>query len=512
MAIATEASLLSEKCGRFGVLGAGLVPDSLMTLRLAEARESASASSPVASKSEPEVEAVSNSYINISKEVGADGSLTREQILEILKETVRVQGIVQQEVSVLARKLAKEKGERKKKKEKLSFLDGHKKILELDLPREPLEDFALTESAFQRLLQDYERDDEVMHSAQRLLHPCGKGDPQRAAGINMDKIIEIHRFMVGEMEKVLHEFLALPEESRRSFTGKGCETTAELLVSIAVEQQLSVRCEDVEQAVIRYEEELQGHPDFTRYTEQLANMMQHLIGAAQPRVQKSEFLSTLREMGDSTKKAKAFAKQLYEEYRAKTCNIAEAYRRFNSFSEECAASLAEGASDLSSVELQLCYDEYKADDEVKKAWEDSGVESNLMMQAALSPMLNGSTKASTSPIEGPKGKKLKPSDIVEMQELMVDEMKRATEQAMFASRDRDKSEGPWRAEITIQLVQALASAAVERRYGTSAEDMTIAGFQHAAILQRNERFARASEKQQEILMMLARLCGQGQES
>merc|ERR1719229_709089 len=102
----------------------------------------------------------------------------------------------------------------------------------------------------------------------------------------MDKIVEIHKFMVGEMQKVLQEFLQLPFDVRRSFTSKSCETTAELLVSIAVEQQLSVHCEDVEQAVIRYEQMLQGNAEFARCTEQLANMMQHLTSAAQPRVDK----------------------------------------------------------------------------------------------------------------------------------------------------------------------------------------------------------------------------------
>merc|ERR1719326_2028163 len=126
----------------------------------------------------------------------------------------------------------------------------------------------------------------------------------------MDKIVEIHQFMVAEMQKVLGQFRDLKSEERKKFTGKACETTAELLVSIAVEQQLSVRCEDVEQAVIRYEEPLQGHPEFTRCTEQLANMMQHLIGAAQPRVQKGEFVQLLKQMGDGAKKAKVFAKSL----------------------------------------------------------------------------------------------------------------------------------------------------------------------------------------------------------
>merc|ERR1712241_1178746 len=106
-----------------------------------------------------------------------------------------------------------------------------------------------------------------------------------------------------------------------------------------------------------------------------------------------------------------------------------------------------------------------------------------------------------------KGKKVKASEIVEMQEFMVDELKRTTETALIAlSKSLNGNSKPWRAEVAIQMVQALASAAVERRYGTSAEEMTLAGCQHVAQLQRNERFVRATEKQQEILMTVAKLC------
>lgn len=499
----SEASLLSEKLHRYGVLGAGVIPDSLATVRFAQAREATVAADSGAGVALAPFRAET---AVIARHVGEDGTLTREEILSILEETVRVQGIVQQEVSVLARKLAKEKVDKKsKKKKELSFIDGHKKILELNLPREPLEDYGLSEHAFQKILLQYEEDDEVMGSAQKLLHPVGKGDPERARGITMDKIIEIHQFMVQEMQKVLKEFLQHPQEVRRSFTGKGCETTAELLVSIAVEQQLSVRCEDVEQAVIRYEDALQGHPDFTRCTEQLASMMQHLIGAAQPRIHKDEFVKILMHMGDSTRKAKAFAKKLYEDYRAKTCDIVEAYQRFEAYTEESARGPdGEEPPDLSSVEMQLCYDEYRGDATVMQAWEQSGVENNLMMQS----MMSGTSPASSSSPtrEDKKIKKVKASEIVEMQELMVDELKRTTEASLLSLRGGTNGKHAWKAEVAIQMVQALASAAVERRYGTSAEEMTMAGFNHAATLQKNERFVRATEKQQEILMTVAKLC------
>mmetsp|Transcript_10863 Transcript_10863/g.28095 ORF Transcript_10863/g.28095 Transcript_10863/m.28095 type:complete len:547 (+) Transcript_10863:89-1729(+) len=538
MAAPTEASLLSEKCKRFGLLGAGLVCDSMMTLRLAEVRAGSAVRAESAAESTRSAEAASVGYALASPSsapsalgpsngaaairapvpaahavlgpatVVANGqTLTRQEILDILSETVRVQGIVQQEVSVLARKIAKES--KKKKKGRLTFLDGHKKILELNLPKEPLEERGLTESAFQKILNQYEEDDEVMTCAQQLLHPAGKGDPERAAGITMDRIVEIHKFMVTEMQKVLQEFLELSQDVRRTFTGKGCETTAELLVSIAVEQVLSVRCEDVEQAVIRYEEPLQSHPEFTRYTEQLANMMSHLIGATQPRVEKAEFVQLLQQMGDSTKKFKTFSKQVYEDYRSKACTIVEAYRRFDEFTEQNAGPDAQEAQempDLSSVEMQLCYDEYRDDEEVRRAWDHSGAETTLMMQSVLSPSLAGNSRSvsSSSAADERKVKKLKSSEVVEMQELMVDEIRRTT-QALKTATMRPGERKP---EIAMQLVQALASAAVERRFGISAEEMAVASFQHAAVLQKNERLARASEEQQDILMQLARSWGQ----
>lgn len=508
-----EVSLLTEKLHRFGVVGAGVIPDSLTTLRLAQAREkldeaslpgpagigTSDADAALPTPSGPPVAAKPKEIIPVQ----SPGDLSRQQILDILAETVRVQTIVQQEVSVLARKLAKEKSEKKKKRQALNFLDGHKKILELNLPREPLEDYGLTEAAFQKHLQTYQEDEEVMACADKLLHPNGKGNSKDAAGITVDKVIEIHQFMVLEMQKVLQEFLSLPQEVRRSFTGKGCETTAELLVSIAVEQQIGLRCEDVEQAVVMYEEVLGGCPEFARCTEQLAQMMQHLIGASQPRVEKSEFVQILRHMGEGAQKARKFAKKLFEDYRSKSCDIATAYSRFEQFSEAVAGE-AEALPELSPVEMQLCYDEYRNDPEVLAAWAQSGAENNVMMQAMMvPPSPNGGSREPTR-IEDKKGKKLKASEIIEMQELMVDELKRTTEAAAAALAD---GAGPWKAEVALQMVQSLASAAVERRYGVSSEEMTMAGFQHVQALQKNERFVRATEKQQEILMRVPQLCG-----
>merc|ERR1712218_627964 len=150
--------------------------------------------------------------------------------------------------------------------------------------------------------------------------------------------------------------------------------------------------------------------------------------------------------------------------------------------------------------------------------EQAGVENNLAFKAMwtnVSPALSSSSgpddfQASSSPSgkEGKRGKKpLKTAEIIEMQELMVDKM-HALAQAATKVLEAQSPAPTWRAEVALQMVQALASAAVEHRYGTSSEEMTMAGLRHTATLQKSERFMRATEKQQEILMSIAKLCGQ----
>ncbi|CAJ1440259.1 unnamed protein product [Effrenium voratum] len=515
----TEASILSDKLRRYGTLGAGIIPDALATIRFLEATKAKAKASRAqkAPKASPSKAPAPASGSRTWKKPSGRGPLTRQEVSELLDETIRVQGIVQIEISQLARDLAKESAgvrcaqlisehlratsmqERsdKKKKKSLSIPEAYQRIKELKLPIDPLEELDLSEQAFQKLISQYENDEEVSVKAQLLLHPEPKGDTVRARSISVEKIIEIHQFMVVRMQKVLTEFLTLDQETRRSFSNKACETTAELLVSIAVEQQ-GVHCEDVEQAGL-HENVLANHPEFARCTEQLANMMQHLTGSAQPRAEKADFLEVLRNMANHAQASKEFSKKVYEDYRAKSCNAGQAYRRFEDFNA-AQPVLKEGLEDLTPVELQLCYDEYREDPEVQQAWNKAGVENSLNLASSLS------LKPGASP-EDKKGKKIKPSEIVEMQELMVDEMKRLCE----ASREAAKaSQKPWQADTAMQMVQALASAAVERRYGASPEEVTMAGLQNAPTLQKNERFVRATEKQQEIIMTVASFCSQSQ--
>lgn len=230
-------------------------------------------------------EAASNaaSSVEVSKELAkaaSSGTLSRDQILEVIDKTVAVQCKVHEQVSALVRgEEARQSGQ---KHERMPVLDAHKKILALSLPKEPLEALGLNDSEFQTMLLEYQEDEEVMVSARRLLHPIDKGDHKRAQDLTMEKIIEIHELMVEEMQTIVNEFLELPEDARRSFTEKSAETTAELLVSIAVERKMGIHSEDVELAILRDEEILQSNEQFMRCTDELSQLMIGLTAAIRP--------------------------------------------------------------------------------------------------------------------------------------------------------------------------------------------------------------------------------------
>lgn len=208
----------------------------------------------------------------------ATGSrLPRDQVLTMLAEASEVQTIAQEKISSLARKVATDS------QPNLSFLEAHQKVLVLDLPKDPMEAHGLSEADLPQLFADYEDDEAVMIAAGQLLSPSfSRSDPDAAAKITLDRIIEIHQLMETRMKSVLEEFEQLPAALRDVIPRKVRENTAELLVSTAVESKFGIRCEDIEMAVVMHEEELKEEAEFARCTEELASLVQSLTGVKQP--------------------------------------------------------------------------------------------------------------------------------------------------------------------------------------------------------------------------------------
>jgi len=100
----------------------------------------------------------------------------------------------------------------------------------------------------------FQEDQEVMELVGEISRsPQEKGDVRQPKKLNVKIVLDIHRYMTEQLRNIVKEFTKLPQASRHSFTAKGCETTAELLVSIAVEKKFNVVSRDVENALCEFE-------------------------------------------------------------------------------------------------------------------------------------------------------------------------------------------------------------------------------------------------------------------
>lgn len=214
------------------------------------------------------------------------GCLSRAQVVEMLAEMARRQSEVQQKISALAREMVKDQSKPGDSAGPpgpvvLGFLDAHARVMACGLPKDAMQDYGFDDEALQEILLEFEDDAEVISCAQQLVHVPDRGDSARAGLIKIKTIVEIHKCMMEVMREVLGDFQKLPEDQQLAFSRKEREASAELIVTLAVESQFDVLCEDVELAVIQQEEKLQGSPEFLQCNEEISGMMRALAGSAE---------------------------------------------------------------------------------------------------------------------------------------------------------------------------------------------------------------------------------------
>ncbi|CAE7843452.1 unnamed protein product [Symbiodinium necroappetens] len=228
----------------------------------------------------------------LAKATGDHQHFSRVEVLALVAEMNRAHTAVQEAISELGQRLLLAMRERQMEQH-LPFLAAHELVRQHGLPADPILDFDLTAEAFQELLGHFEDDDEVMESAQSMLHPPGRGDPARARQITIPQILEAHKVMVQELETLLSQFKNLSAQELDRVDCKASsrslliwssavltrpeliEATAELQTYLGV-SRLQLQPEDVEEAILTNEMELQNDADFVKCSEaflQVTNLL-----------------------------------------------------------------------------------------------------------------------------------------------------------------------------------------------------------------------------------------------
>lgn len=198
-----------------------------------------------------------------------DESWSKGEILAVIADVTRVQQSVQEAVSSIGKDV-------KTRDEKLTFLQAHERIRQHALPKDPLKDYGLTMDSFHQLLGTFQDDFDVIHSAQNMLHPSGRGDRSRARRMSIMQIVQSHQAMVLVIKTMLQELRQMSPVDLHRLDLQLLEATAELLSYLEV-SSLDLHPEDVEEAISMNEFQLQNNADFSKCSEELANLMQELM-------------------------------------------------------------------------------------------------------------------------------------------------------------------------------------------------------------------------------------------
>lgn len=199
--------------------------------------------------------------------------VTKEEVQQILNDIVDSQEKMKVHMKELTRELLQKS---------LSFEETYQRIREVE-PDDPLEKYGLSMNDFDQLLNKHQNDPQIREGIGRIM---GVSSSSRAASdqdpvIAVSKVVEVHKYMLEELEKSVKKFTELPK--KESFDLKTVTLAVQAVVGAHVEEKFSLTSEDIERAVINHHSQLATNQEFAtvnmRMQETMARLMQPGMGS-----------------------------------------------------------------------------------------------------------------------------------------------------------------------------------------------------------------------------------------
>lgn len=194
--------------------------------------------------------------------------ISKEQVRKILQEIISSQDQVKGNLKGLTQELIKEK---------LTFEETYKKVKEVE-PEDPLEKHGLTMMDFDQLLERHQSDPTIREAITKIM---GAPNPntcemEKVKSITVDKLIDVHNFMLTQLEKFNSDFQALPNKA--SYDMKTVTITAQAIVGSKIEQKFGITSDVIESAVLLHHGELAQHQRFAQINMSIQSTMAKLMG------------------------------------------------------------------------------------------------------------------------------------------------------------------------------------------------------------------------------------------
>lgn len=196
--------------------------------------------------------------------------ITKEQVQDILLEIINSQDRMRGYMKELSKEL---------QAKSLSFMDTYERVRKVQ-PRDPLEECGLSIRDFDQLLDRYQRDPGVRESIAKIM---GAPDPasvtsERVQTITVKKIIDVHSFMLKELNSLVGSIQTLP--NRENLDMKTVTIAAQAIVGAKVESTFGTTSEDIESAVLVHHTTLAADQEFRDLNIKIQETMTKLMGSS----------------------------------------------------------------------------------------------------------------------------------------------------------------------------------------------------------------------------------------
>lgn len=194
--------------------------------------------------------------------------ITKEQVQQILQEIIKSQ----EQMKGYMKKLTQELLDNS-----LDFEQTYKRVKEVQ-PEDPLEKHGLSMTDFDQLLEKHQNDPSVREAIAKIMGaPSPSSAPSdKVQSITVDKIKEVHLFMLRQLEKLNDQFQALP--NRKDYDMKTVTIAAQAIMGSKIEQTYKITSEDIESAVLLHHTELANDMEFSQTNINITTTMAKLMG------------------------------------------------------------------------------------------------------------------------------------------------------------------------------------------------------------------------------------------
>jgi len=194
--------------------------------------------------------------------------ITKEQVMQMLQEIIVSQDQMKGYLKELSSELLSKS---------LTFDQTYHKVKKVQ-PDDPLEKHGLSMVAFDDLLEKHRGDQGVREMMTKIM---GAPNPnschsEKVQAITVKTIIEVHNFMLEELNNVVKDFNAHPNKD--SYDMKTVTVTAQAIVSSKIECKFNITSEDIESAVLMYHTMLATDQEFAAINIKIQHTMGKLMG------------------------------------------------------------------------------------------------------------------------------------------------------------------------------------------------------------------------------------------